>query len=290
MRLNPEQVRAYTERGFIGPFDGLNSKEVAYFRDELEAFEKREGRQLSSMPSQVRAKTHLLFPWMQDLIRLPVVLDTVESLIGPNILVYHVTCWIKEPGDQAYVSWHQDGTYFFLEPAEHVTAWIALSDSSAVSGCLQVLPGSHCYGALAHKKGETEGNLLSNGQYVDGIDWTQAELLQVPSGQFTLHHTHLVHSSKPNRSTDRRIGIGVSYIPTRVRHTGPRRLTATLVRGEDGFGHFDPESKPTRGYDALARQHHADATGRFFSGHGSKRTRSGGNSEDPDVDARPTEQ
>ena len=251
------QVRAYLEQGFIGPFDGLNSKEVAYFRGELEAFEKREGTQLSSMSNQLRAKTHLLFPWMHDLIRLPVVLDTGESLIGPNILVYQLTCWIKEPGDHAYVSWHQDSTYFFLEPAEHVTAWIALSDSSEVSGCLQVLPGSHRYGALAHKKGETEGNLLSNGQYVDGIDWKRAELLQVPSGQFTLHHTPLVHSSKPNRSTDRRIGIGVSYIPTRVRHTGPRRLTATLVRGKDRFGHLDPETRPTGDYDARARQHAA---------------------------------
>ena len=91
MRLNPEQVRAYAERGFIGPFDGLNSEEVAYFRDELEAFEKREGRLLSSMSNQVRAKTHLLFPWTYDLIRLPVVLDAVESLIGPNILVYHLS-------------------------------------------------------------------------------------------------------------------------------------------------------------------------------------------------------
>ena len=92
MRLNPEQVREYAERGYIGPLDGLNPKEVAYFRDELEAFEKREGRQLSSMSNQVRAKTHLLFPWMDDLIRLPVVLDTVESLIGPDIMVYHLTC------------------------------------------------------------------------------------------------------------------------------------------------------------------------------------------------------
>ena len=71
MRLNPEQVREYAERGYIGPLDGLNPKEVAYFRDELEAFEKREGRQLSSMSNQVRAKTHLLFPWMDDLIRYP---------------------------------------------------------------------------------------------------------------------------------------------------------------------------------------------------------------------------
>ena len=273
VKLNTKQVQAYTERGFVGPFGALSADEVDYFRGQLEAFEEREGGPLSGMSGQVRAKTHLLFPWMNELVRLPVVLDAVESLIGPDILVYHLTCWIKEPGDGAYVSWHQDGAYFFLEPAEHVTAWIALSDAFEASGCLQVLPGSHHRGALIHKKGNTEGNLLSNGQYVEGLDWDQVELLQVPSGQFTLHDTHLVHSSKPNRSNDRRIGIGVSYIPTRVRCVGPRRLTATLVRGEDRFGHFDAETKPAGGDDETARQYHAEAVERFFSGHGSERTR-----------------
>jgi chlorinating enzyme len=273
VKLKEEYVRAYREQGFAGPFDALSAQEVDYFRGELEDFESHEGGLLSSLPGQVRAKTHLLFPWMNELVRLPTVLDAVESLIGPDILVYHVTCWIKEPGDGAYVSWHQDGAYFFLEPAEHVTAWIALSDASEESGCLQVLPGSHRRGELNHKKGSTEGNLLSNGQYVEGLDWTRAELLQVPSGQFTLHDTHLVHASRPNRSRDRRIGIGVSYIPTRVRCTGPRRLTATLVRGEDRFGHFDPETRPVAGGEHVAKQHHAEAIERFFTGHGSERTR-----------------
>ena len=63
-------------------------------------------------------------------------LDAVESIIGPDIFVYHLTCWIKEPGDGSFVSWHQDGTYFNLSAAEHVTAWIALSDATPESGCM----------------------------------------------------------------------------------------------------------------------------------------------------------
>ena len=65
---------------------------------------------------------------MDELVRHPKVLDAVESIIGPNILIYHLTSWLKEPNDRSHVSWHQDGTYFGLEPSEQITAWIALTE------------------------------------------------------------------------------------------------------------------------------------------------------------------
>ena len=64
----------------------------------------------------------------------------------------------------------------------------------------------------------------------------------------------------------------ISYIPTRVRHVGPRRLTASLVRGRDRHGHFDPEPRPCADFDAEARAAHAEACARFFGSHGSVRT------------------
>jgi hypothetical protein len=92
------------------------------------------------------------------------------------------------------------------------------------------------------------------------------------AGECSLHHTHLLHSSAPNRGCDRRIGVGISYIPTQVRHIGPRRLTASLVRGEDHHRHFDPEPRPRADFDAEARAAHAEACARFFGSHGSVRT------------------
>ncbi|MEE2611690.1 MAG: hypothetical protein VYB24_05840, partial [Pseudomonadota bacterium] len=74
------------------------------------------------------------------------------------------------------------------------------------------------------------------------------------------------------KSQERRIGIGVSYIPTRVRCTHGKQLSATLVRGKDEYRHFGPEPPPLRAYDAQAVVVHADATREFFSQHGSKRT------------------
>ena len=67
-------------------------------------------------------------------------------------------------GSGAYVSWHQDATYFALEPACHVTAWVALTDAPVEAGCMEVVPGSHRLGQLRHAEMQDPENLLSRGQ------------------------------------------------------------------------------------------------------------------------------
>lgn len=273
LALSGEQVARYHEDGFVSPIPALSPAEARDCRARLEAFEAWQGQSLGRLPGQLRAKTHLLFPWLDRLVRHPAVLAAVEGLIGPDLLVYHLTMWIKEPGDDAFVSWHQDGTYFGLDPADqHVTAWVALSDSVPGTGCVMALPGSHRRGQLPHTTRRVAANLLSNGQQaIVEVDAARAVPLVVRAGEFSLHHTHLLHCSAPNRGCDRRIGVGISYIPTRVRHLGPARLTASLVRGEDRHRHFDPEPRPRADFDAEARAIHADACARFFASHGSVR-------------------
>ena len=183
----------------------------------------------------------MLFTWADELVRHPAILDAVESLIGRDILVYHLTCWIKDAFDGRFVSWHQDGTYFYLEPYEHVTAWVALTDATLASGCMEAIPASHKNGQQPHAAAASRQNLLSNGQTIDAaINENDAVALEVPAGSFSLHHTHTVHRSRPNRSNDRRIGIGISYIPTRytathsIPHTPLRSGTATKGRFRPG--------------------------------------------------------
>lgn len=271
--LSAAQVAHYEATGQVGPVPILSAEEVRYYRGKLEEAEAAYGERLSKIPGQFRAKTHLLYTWMDQLVRHPGILDAVESLIGPDILLYHLTCWIKEPGDGSFVTWHQDGTYFNLTPAEHVTAWVALSDATPESGCMRMLPGSHLQGQQAHEQGETRNNLLSNGQQIAlEIDERKTIDIVVPAGQVSFHHTHIVHSSGPNTSNDRRVGIGISYIPTRVRFLGEGRVPAALVRGEEAFGHFDPERRPEADLDDAARAFHREACDRFFRSHGSKRT------------------
>ncbi|HEY6979524.1 phytanoyl-CoA dioxygenase family protein, partial [Reyranella sp.] len=87
--------------------------------------------------------------------------------------------------------------------------------------------------------------------------------MPVKAGQFSLHHTHLVHNSRPNRSNDRRIGLGISYIPTWARCTSPTRVTAMLVRGQDRHGHFDDERRPVMEAGPEERAFHARAVATF---------------------------
>ena len=86
-----------------------------------------------------RSLTHACLPFYADLARNPRILDVVEDLIGPDILVWTSTFFIKEASSPTFAAWHQDSTYFGLDPYEQVTAWVALTDASQDAGCIEVL-------------------------------------------------------------------------------------------------------------------------------------------------------
>lgn len=253
-RLSEAQIRHYEEEGYVFPVPVLSPQEVRAARAEIEAFEAKTGKTLD-YPE--KSKSYLLFDWADRLIRHPRVLDAVEDLIGPDILVYHTTMWIKDPHTPQYILWHQDGTYFYLDPPLHVTAWIALSDAPVEAGPMRVIPGSHKLGQFAHEDDPGEHNLILRGQAIFGrFDDEEGVAMPLKAGEMSLHHTNLVHCSQPNRHHDRRMGFGVSYIPAHVRDLGTPRGTAMLLRGEDRHGHFRPERRVGAALSAEAYANH----------------------------------
>lgn len=260
-KLTSGQIAQYERDGYVCPVDAFSPGRARAWREQLEAFERAEGQKLTRGHN---FKPHLLFPWVDEIVHAPEVLDAVEDLIGPDIRLFHLSVWPKDPGSGAYVSWHQDATYFALEPACHVTAWVALTDAPVEAGCMEVVPGSHKLGQLPHAELQDAENLLSRGQTLAAnVDRSRTEFMPVRAGQFSLHHTHLVHNSRPNRSRDRRIGLGISYIPTWARCTSSTRVSAMLVRGEDRYGNFDDERRPTEEAGPAERAFHAEAVARF---------------------------
>ena len=240
-QLTDAQVRQYREDGYTGPVPVLTPAEVARFRAGLEDFERRDGKPLT-FPE--RSKSHLLFDWADAIVHHPAVLDAVEDVIGPDILCYHLTMHIKEPDTDAVIIWHQDDDYFHLSPAEHVTAWVALSDATAAAGCMRMVPGAFKAGALPHIEDPQPNHLIRRGKGIWGrFGDDDCVLVPVPAGSLSLHHTHTPHCSGPNRSGDRRIGVGISYIPAHVKPTTAPVNSALLVRGEDRFGHYHPEER-----------------------------------------------
>ena len=105
--------------------------------------------------------------------------------------------------------------------------------------------------------------MIKRGQGVRGYDDETGVPLPVMAGQMSLHHTNLLHTSRGNYSADRRIGFGISYIPTSVRPTGKSVPSALLVRGVDRFQHFLPERRLQQAMSDTAIAAHRDANARF---------------------------
>jgi ectoine hydroxylase-related dioxygenase (phytanoyl-CoA dioxygenase family) len=259
--LSSAQVESYARDGFLSPNAALTREQAAECRGKLEAFEAAVGGPLTSekIDPPYRSRTHVLLAWVHALARHPAILDAVEDLIGPDILVYTSTWFIKEPESAAIAAWHQDATYFGLRPHVHVTAWLALTDATAENGCMEFLPGSHHRGQLPHRAGVVADSVNRAGQaVVVTVDDTPAVHAPLRAGEFSLHHTLCLHRSQPNRSRGRRVGLAISYVPTHARHLGVKhKMPAMLVRGVDTFGHFALDPAPAADFDEAARAAYA---------------------------------
>ena len=239
--LSDSAVADYHRLGYHFPIRAFDAAVAAGLLAQLRATEERLGGHLAGRMNQ---KPHLLFPWVCDLVRHPAVLDAVESVLGPDLLCWSSQFFMKGAHDPAYVSWHQDGTYWGLSSPDVVTAWIALTPSVPESGNMRVVPGTH-RAKVPHADTFAEHNLLSRGQEVAvAVNEAEAVDITLQPGEMSLHHVLIVHGSEPNRADWPRIGFAIRYIPTHVRQAAGAQDSALPVRGHDSFGHFEHETAP----------------------------------------------
>jgi len=262
----------FARDGFVSGIRVCDEAEAARVRAAYDALEAVEGREKCQIGLLDR---HLDQRFVWDLATSPAVLDVVEAAIGPDIILLatHFFCKYPEPGSQAsghpgiqdpahsplptphspkFVAWHQDVTYWGLEPPLAVTAWYAVDDADAGNGCMRVIPGTH--GAIReHGKSEREGNLLSINQEVRVTEAEEASAVDTAlhAGEISLHHGVLVHGSNPNLSNRRRCGLTIRYVPPYVKQVAinsqGRTWSGILVRGRDNYHHFGEREKPTFG-------------------------------------------
>ena len=194
--LNESAVKHYETKGYYCPVDILDAEEIAYFRKALENYEKQEGEPITG---STRNKSHLLFPWVDELVRHPKILDPVEDLIGPNILCWNSVWWIKEKQSKSFVSWHQDARYWGLNTDRLVTVWLALSQARVENGCMQVLRGSHHLGRVNHVlSGDQAGADLERVEEArKRLDLVHATM---DPGDAMFFHSNTLHASAANNS------------------------------------------------------------------------------------------
>lgn len=259
--LSAAQLREYEDSGAVAPIRVASAGQARAWLGELEKAEAAYGPELKAA---LRTKPHLCLKWIDEIVHHGPLLDAVEDVLGPHLLLYNVSTWIKEPGDHSFVSWHQDAAYFPLDPAVQLTAWVALTDSVEDNGNVKYVAGSHKLGVFHHKAERAEGNLLSQGQAIqETFDPRKVRSMSLQPGEVSFHNTRTVHFSEPNRSSRRRIGLGLSYVPASVRCTGSVRHTAMLVRGEDRYGSFELEPRVRRDFDPQVEPFRLHAIERF---------------------------
>ena len=251
-------IARYKQDGYFFPLLILDENQVAANRAHLEAFEASLGEPIGGA---LRNKSHLLFKWIDDLMRHETVLDAVEDLIGHDLLCWNTLFWVKEAGSDSFVSWHQDLRYWGLDTSDLVTVWLALSPATLESGCMRVLPRSHVGELLPHEDGYQADNMLTRGQEISvEVDESLAVDMPLRPGEASLHNGRLAHASGPNRSADRRIGLSLHYAPASTKQVVGDWDSAALVRGEDRFGHFAPTPRITRDFEPAAVEFHQRAT------------------------------
>ena len=259
--LEGDQIRHYHDKGFLSPINVLTRDEIQTCNSEIEAFEKASGHPIDF---PYKSRCHQIFSWADALVHHPKILDAVEDVIGPDILCYHATLWIKPPQSNSFVRWHQDGTYFFLEPAVHVTAWVALTIADDDAGCMQVIPGSHKNEFLEHNDDSNPDNLIPRGQGLAiNVNTEHAVSMPLQAGQMSLHHTKLFHASFNNKRDTRRIGFGISYIPTSTKDIGKTKAHALLVRGKDNYNNFLPEKRLVKPHTPEQYEYHLSLMKQF---------------------------
>ena len=244
MALTEAQVTQFREQGLLFPVPLIEAEQAAALLGELEAYEATTGEPVNG---KYRYKSHLVFPWINTLMRDPAVLAPIQDILGPDLMVWTSHLYPKEPGDGRFISWHQDSAHWGLDSSQIVTVWLALSAATAESGCMRMLPGSHKRGQVAHEDTWDKDNMLTRGQRITAsIHEEDAVCVELQPGQASLHHVDMWHASKPNDSTERRVGLALRYITPQARQTRVAKDFATLVSGNDDFGHFELEPRCER--------------------------------------------
>lgn len=249
--LTNEQIEGFTRDGFVTGLKILDTAEVARLNALTEAFE---AERPADTAWAFDIKANLLFDWVYDLGRHPRLLDAVEDLLGPDILMTNATFRIKNPGSHVDYGWHQDSARIEVTPA-FVIVYVALSRATPENGCLKVIPATHDR-VRPFSLTEGSGQKKRLVARVIDVDPDQAVNLILEPGEVAIFHGNAVHGSAANVSDYRRVAILYDFTPPAARQNVGMG-SGQLVRGQDPHGHWGHEPAPEPGLtdaNVLARR------------------------------------
>lgn len=233
--LTHAQLADYDELGFLHSIPVLSSAEVRRFRAEVEQTCAAIGDRVTRLDGP-----HLYFRWAWELSTHPRVLDCMEQLIGPNILLKSTRLFYKFGQSPSFVGWHQDGITERVDQAFVPAIWLGLTEATAENGCLRVVPRSHRLGLVPHADRPNPSNLTTQGLTAQ-VEIDSPHDIVMREGEMSLHHPLILHASNPNQSVESRIGFSATYSTPALTTS---RTAVAWVRGDGPRDRFTMIGEP----------------------------------------------
>ncbi len=269
--LTTQQLADYEELGFLHSIPILSADEIGYYRDQVEKTCQAIGGRVTRLDG-----LHMFFRWAWDLSTHPRLLDCLEQLLGPHILLKSTRLFCKHGKSASYVGWHQDGITERVEDGRAPAVWLGLTAATVENGCLRVVPRSHRFGLLRHESSpdlpplpvaDTLGEVQSWSE-VHG-DELSGRITRVPAdvdsrfdlvmrpGEMSIHHPVTLHGSNPNQSTEPRIGLSASYSAPEF-YCGRRAVVCVRGGGAEAGPHGQTLGKaPTETFEQAVAAYRA---------------------------------
>lgn len=241
-RLTRDEIEQYNRLGYVRPFDAFSSTEIARLRAYFDRLMADMGQDGAYGINCYQARLAGIWDIATD----ARILDYVEDIVGPNIICWATAVLSKPPGSEKYVPWHQDASFWGLQPARTVTVWLAIDDVDTENSAMQWIPGTHNKGHLPIEDTETDSVFHMQTAGADAMGEPVHDELR--AGQFSLHADMLVHGSGPNHSDRRRCGLTLRYCPPEVRIVDEEwsaGVEAIVCRGADPYGHWRHHPRPS---------------------------------------------
>ncbi|MCM3906006.1 MAG: phytanoyl-CoA dioxygenase family protein [Pyrinomonadaceae bacterium] len=254
--LTKQQFAEYEELGFLHSIPILSQDEISYYRAQVEKTCQAIGGRVTRLNA-----LHLFFPWAWELSTHPRLLDCLEQLLGPNIVLKSTRVIYKYGKSASYVGWHQDGITERLEDGRAPAVWLGLTAATLENGCLRVVPRSHRLGLMPHDSSpdleplpgstsapveswfQAHGDELSERITSVPTDSASGFDIVMPPGQMSIHHPVILHGSNPNLSNECRIGLSASFSAPELYH-GRRAVAWVRGDGRRDYHRFEVIDKP----------------------------------------------
>ncbi len=237
--ISREDVIKFHTEGYVGPFDAIDSEQIANYRNFLNTnfIEKVEKN------FEFLSNVHIISKTVFNSVTVEPIKNAVSTILGNDFLLWKASFIQKRSSENAdNIEWHQDAYYREMHPYNALVIWLALDDITVQNGCMEVLPGTHWHDVPHVKVNDSIFPFGADPKYFDSEAPTKKFICR--AGQFFIFNERIIHKSGINLTNDKRVALVARFIGTNVYIKSPK-VACILVNGEDNYNYNLTVKAPT---------------------------------------------